>query len=382
MFTSRRARSVLLCLITSLALFGIPQWSVTAIAQEASVFRLTLPPRIIAVPGVEMNLYFANTTLVPAGQGMVYEVDCKLGSSDAKRWTLTATQENVGEVPMIVRAKDPSGAIVQTASTVVTVVPQTAGADRQIRLLIIGDSLTHATVYPNEIARLLNEPGNPQWQMLGTHKPGGAAEKVVHEGYGGWTWAAFNSRFAVDAAKPGSSSPFVFPGSDGKPVLDMPRYFDERCGGERPDFVVIKLGINDCFGFNPNDSKQLDSQIDGMFQQAETLLTELRRTVPAAEIGICLTTPGNARDEAFVANYQDRYPRWGWRQIQHRLVERQLTHFAMREAEHITLIPTELNLDTVDGYPDNNAVHPNTHGYQQIGKTVYSWLKWRLSLAN
>lgn len=373
------ARNIVLCLFTAFALIAVPRPSASVVAQETSVFRLTLPPRIFAVPGVEMNLYFANTTLVPADQQMVYEVDCRLGTADANRWTLTATPADVGEVPLMVRAKDPSGAIVQTASTVVTVVPQTTGADKHIRLLIIGDSLTHATVYPNEIARLLNEPGNPQWKMLGTHRPGSAAEKVAHEGYGGWTWTAFNTRFAADASKPGSSSPFVFAGSDGKPVLDMTRYFDERCGGERPDFVIIKLGINDGFAFNPNDAKQLDSQIDGIFQQAETLLSELRKSAPAAQIGICLTTPGNARDEAFVANYQDRYPRWGWRQIQHRLVERQIAHFANREDTSITLIPTELNLDIVDGYPDNNAVHPNTYGYQQIGKTVYSWLKWRLN---
>ena len=43
------------------------------------------------------------------------------------------------------------------------------------------------------------------------------------------------------------------------------------------------------------------------------------------------------------------------------------------------LIPTELNLDVVDGYPPDNAVHSNALGYQQIGRTVYSWLKWRLA---
>ena len=38
-------------------------------------------------------------------------------------------------------------------------------------------------------------------------------------------------------------------------------------------------------------------------------------------------------------------------------------------------MPTELNLDPVDGYPNNNGVHPNPAGYAQIGGRFYAWLK-------
>ena len=42
----------------------------------------------------------------------------------------------------------------------------------------------------------------------------------------------------------------------------------------------------------------------------------------------------------------------------------------------IYVVPTHLNLDPIDGYPDNNGVHPNAVGYQQIGTSLYCWLKW------
>jgi lysophospholipase L1-like esterase len=328
---------------------------------------------------VETNIYFANTVLNQPEQELAFEVDCSLGNSDALHWSLTAKRSDVGSMPLTLRVKDSVGEVLESASTTVNIVSADAGIGKAIRLLIVGDSLTHASVYPNEIARLLDGAGNPKWQMLGTHKPSGAAANVAHEGYGGWTWAAFNSRFSVDATKPGSSSPFVFPGADEKPALNVTRYFDERCHGVRPDFIIVKLGINDCFGFNANDAKVLDTQIDGVFDQAEKLLAEFRQAAPEAEIGICLTTPGNSRDEAFVANYKDQYPRSGWNRIQHRLVERQLEQFGAREDDRIYLVPTELNLDTVDGYPNNNSVHPNAVGYQEIGRTVFAWLKWRLS---
>ena len=348
-------------------------------ADDDRSFRLTLPPQIYAVPEVEMSVYFANTVLSSPDQKLSFEVDCPLGHYDEHHWTLTAKSADVGSVPLTLHVKDAAGAVVESATATVTIVPSDAGTGKDIRLLIVGDSLTHASVYPNEIARLFGEPGNPKWQMLGTHKPSGAAEHVAHEGYGGWTWAAFNSRFVADARKPGDSSPFVFADSEGKPALNVARYLDERCGGAHPDFIVVKLGINDCFGFNPDDEKQLDTQIESVFEQAEKLLAEFRRAAPDAEIGVCLATPGNSRDEAFVANYKDSYPRWGWRKIQHRLVERQLTQFGNRELERIFLVPTELNLDIVDGYPIDNAVHPNAQGYHQIGRTVFAWLKWRLS---
>ena len=63
--------------------------------------------------------------------------------------------------------------------------------------------------------------------------------------------------------------------------------------------------------------------------------------------------------------------------IQHRLVQRMLERLSNRESEGIHLVPTELNLDPVDGYPNNNGVHPNATGYAQIGASFYSWMKSR-----
>ena len=52
-----------------------------------------------------------------------------------------------------------------------------------------------------------------------------------------------------------------------------------------------------------------------------------------------------------------------------------LERFSGREKDGIHLVPTELNVDPVDGYPNNNGVHPNAFGYSQIGASFYSWMK-------
>jgi len=217
--------------------------------------------------------------------------------------------------------------------------------------------------------------------MLGTFKPGNAAEGVAHEGYGGWTWLRFATHYEPepDGTYKKRSSPFVYLGADGKPVLDVKRYFDQECGGERPDFVTFLLGINDCFGANPEDPANLDARIDAMFAQADVLIAAFREAAPDADLGLCVTTPPNSRESGFEANYKGAYHRWGWRRIQHRLVLRELEKFIGREAEHLFVVPTELNIDPVDGYPDNNGVHPNAVGYKQIGASLYAWLKARLA---
>ncbi len=343
--------------------------------------QLTLPPEVYAVVGQPMSIYYDNIVLTETPQDYRFRFDGPIGQQEDRRWTVQPQAAHVGPHRLTVSVSDNSGRTLGQASTALRVIPANAGQTRSVKLLIIGDSLTAATTYSNQIASLLSLPGNPQWTMLGTNRPASAAQGVQHEGYGGWTWNAFVTRFKPDAPPSGKgrNSPFVFAGSDGQPALDLPRYFRDSCQEQVPDYVTIMLGINDCFGLKPDDPAAIDAGIDKMFQHADTLLAALRQAAPQAEIGLCLTTPPNARESGFEANYKGRYHRWGWKRIQHQLVQRQLQHFATRQKDKLFIVPTELNLDPWDGYPENNGVHPNAEGYKQIGDSIYAWLKSRLA---
>jgi len=347
----------------------------------ADSLRLLLPERMFAVAGVETNIYFDNIVLTQQPAAYKFEFASDLGSLQERRWTFTPTADQVGVHALAVTVRDEGGSVVGRGSTQLHVAPSQSDTATSIKILFVGDSLTHASAYPNEVARLLAQPGNPAWKMLGTHKPKGAAEGVVHEGYGGWTWQRFVSHYEPnpDGTYRKRSSPFVFLGDDGKPTLDVQRYFAESCGGERPDLVFFLLGINDCFSADPEDWQAIYKRIDDMLRHAETLLAAFHKAVPDAELAVCLTTPPNAREAGFEANYKGRYHRWGWKRIQHRLVERLISHFADRETSQLFIVPTQLNLDPLDGYPENNGVHPNGLGYRQIGASLHAWLKWRLA---
>jgi len=348
-----------------------------ASAAKAVELQLTLPSEFYAVVDSEMSVYFAETILAEQTTEFQFQATCEIGLQEANRWRVVPKAGDVGRHKFTLSVADAEGNRLATATSTLVVAPVDAGKNRKLRLLIVGDSLTHASEYPNEIARLLGRPGNPVFTMLGTHKPGSAAAGVAHEGYGGWTWQRFVEHYEPepDGTYRKMSSPFVFLGEDGKSGLDVPRYIAEHCDGVAPDVVIFKLGINDCFHASVESTVAIDETIDRMFTYADRLVAAFREAAPQARLGICLTTPGNARNGAFEANYNDPLRRWRWRQIQHRLVQRQIEHFGKRREEGLFIIPTELNLDTVDGYPANNGVHPNSAGYVQIGTTIYAWLK-------
>ncbi|NQV26565.1 MAG: SGNH/GDSL hydrolase family protein [Rhodopirellula sp.] len=377
---------------TLLAAVAVLLSTVSQAAADEQPLRLTLPSEVYAVVGVEMNVYFDNVVLTETPEAFRFEVQCDVGQVEARRWKFTPTVNDIGSHSLLVSVTDSGGKDRGGKTTRLIVVPADAGADREVKLLIVGDSLTHATAYPNEIARLLSRDGNPKWKMLGTHRPSSAADGVAHEGYGGWTWQRFVTHYEPnpDGTYRKRSSPFVFLGKEGKPELNVARYFDENFNGERPDVVFFLLGINDCFGANPDDPMAIDERIDLMLKPAGILLEEFHNAAPDADLAICVTTPPNARESGFEANYKGRYHRWGWKRIQDRLVERLLAKYETKTTSpddqpgqgqkhgHLFVVPTQLNIDPVDGYPENNGVHPNGFGYQQIGASIYSWLKWRL----
>lgn len=351
-----------------------------ALGEKPGSLELVLPPVYHGVAGQEMNVYFDNVILSEKPEAFRYEVACGVGRVEGLRWT--AVPEAAGRHEWKLTVRDGQGAVLEEAGMTVLVAPKEAGAGKALSLLIVGDSLTNASHYPNEMARLLSGPGNPEWKMIGTHRPGSAKPGVAHEGYGGWKWADFLTKHdpkgggvtAGPLARK-STSPFLFADEAGLVTLDLKRYFQENAEGRAPQVVTFLLGINDCFGASPTDRAAMAVKIDEVLDHAEKLLAEFRKAAPQAALAVGLTTPPNARESGFEANYKGRYHRWGWKNIQHRLVRRMIERLGGREGEGIYLVCTELGLDPVSGYPVDNGVHPNVAGYAQVGGAFYGWLK-------
>lgn len=172
--------------------FFIATWLVmtaVTVAQEPPEpakldLRLTLPATAFAVVGAPIGVDFDNIVLTPTPEDYRFVVDCAIGETTAGRWTVTPKETDVGDHPWRVTVWKGDEKVDEQSMTW-RINPPTAGSRTDVSLLLVGDSLTHATVYPNDLARRLSAPGQPKWTMLGTHRPASAAMGVAHEGYGG-----------------------------------------------------------------------------------------------------------------------------------------------------------------------------------------------------
>ena len=364
-------------------------------ALPKNTVKLQLPPAIYAVPGIESCIYFDNVVNVINPDNYVFDVKCTKGRNDQKRWRFTPTEKDKGSFELELTVISDKG-IEAVGKTQVYVTPADAGKGKDIAVMVIGDSLTAASMYPQRIYDLLKENGNPTVKFLGT--TGRKDSLAKHEGYGGWKWSTFMTKKEATKVAAGTTpsprhraSPFLF---DGK--FDLTRYLKTHHNGRTPDFITIQLGVNDCFG--AVDSNQAET-IATILQNADNLLAALRKEAPNAIIGVGLVTPGARSQDAFGSNYANGQTRWQYKKNQHALNAAMLKKFANYPDKKVFLVPTCVNLDCENNYPSrkeavngpdfkgntrvmvrqSNGVHPAPAGYKQMGDTFYCWIKYQLA---
>lgn len=368
-------------------------FAVSTYAQDK--LRTLLPPRIYSATGQEVNVYFDNVVLTPNYRNFIFDVNCAKGRQDSARWEITPKDSDIGKFPFELNVLDSENKKIALAKSEIVIVSKDAGAGKSFSILIIGDSLTDASVYPNELKKLLAANGNPDVKFIGSHAGRGQAAdggKVPHEGRGGWKWSDFCKVYDLSKSDYKAKSPFLFPDANGKPVLDFKKYLDKYNEGKAPDFITVFLGTNDVFLANDDT---VDKKLDEIFAYADILLGEFRKAAPHCKIGLITTLPPSASQDAFGENYACGQTRWQFRRNQHRLVERLYQKFGDSGKDGISIIPAYVNVDCENNYPVKNSpvnarskkpfsrpcngVHPANEGYFQIADTLFSWIKYKLS---
>lgn len=363
-----------------LVLFGI--------GTKGDSLKLLLPPAIYATPGVESNVYFDNIVLTLNPNLYFFDVDCEKGRNEAKRWTYVPKPGDAGEYPWKVKVLNSDNEVVAEGETKIIVTDTTdLNKDETVSLLMVGDSLTNGTVYVRRVNELFQSDETPSVKFVGSHAGRGrprGKDGVVHEGYSGWTWGAFCERWKEKVDGYRSRSPFLTM-KDGEKKLDVQAYFDRINQGAAPDYVTFMLGTNDVFGC---DDATIDDAIKKTFANMDTLLDALAKAAPKAKIGVALTPPPSASQDAFGNNYKCGQTRWQFKRNQHKLVAAMLDKFS--DDENISVVPVFVNLDTDNGFPTkeaaivhgskekiqrpSNGVHPSSLGYRQIGDSFFNWL--------
>lgn len=365
--------------------------------------KLILPEIIQAVPGVELNLYFDNVCLVINPANYVFDVTCSHGMQQAERWSYTPKANDVNDSPFVLEVRDENNTVIARAKSTIRVVAADAGAAEDKTVLMIGDSLTAWSIYPQHLLDICQGEGNPGITLVGSHQPeykprtAKISEWVRHEGYSGWRTDTFTTRFTGIARtgldrRSNCGSPFIYEDAEGVPKLDFERYCREYNDSKAPDFVTLFLGCNDTMYAK---DENIEATIDRMLGHYDVLLEMIRSVNKDTRIGVIMPVPPAATQDAFGTIYKSGLTRWQYKRNQHRAVERMIERYGGREKENISLIPAYANLDTLNNYPRallptnvhsplkverlHNGVHPSKEGYFQIGDSIYCWIKACLS---
>ena len=391
--------TMLICLAVLMIAFAL---LVTKNTPEKKTVPLLLTEKIYAVPGIECSIYFNNVVTAINYKNYAYEVLCDIGRTDAARWRVIPEDKDIGEHKLTIRVHDENG-IIAEAETIVCVTAPIA-EKKEMSLLIMGASQTGAVGYPERVFELMKAEENVKFSMVGTNSGGYAAPVpggVAHEGYGGWGWNSFFTRYGIDEspdndglhpARPWNrNSRFLFPDGKGGFKFDLKAYCDKYNQGNVPDTLIIMLGINNIFC--AKSDKEIDKiWLTEIYPYMKRIVEEFRKLAPQITIAFCTPTPGAFTQDAFGENYQCAYTLWQWRK-NHCYYMKKLFN-AVKEF-NVDLIPIHAVVDGDNGYPvkeeqvnqrseqlvsrQSNAIHPNPSGYGQMGDCVFCYLKHALN---
>ena len=355
--------------------------------------RLQLPEKIYAVPGIECNIYFENIFLTLNPANFAFEVKCKKGRCDEKRWHFIPKKSDVGTCDLLLNVYDDNG-LVASASTQLAVIPADAGKGKTVSLLQIGSSsisMRHA--FPSHIYNLFQGEGNPVLKMVGENGPGwpDKIKDVRHEGYGGWSYTDFTTAGRKPRPRNPNArmNPFWNPETK---ALDFAAYFQKNNGGKAPDFITVTLGGND---ITPYDDARIDEGLVKTRKRAESFLSALRKAAPEAVIGLTLGGYCSKSQDAFGNNYNCTLHRWQFLKNSFKL-RSMLVDLVRKSPElKLHLVPMYCAHDNENNVykrkeaanfrnsarvmRESNGLHPVASGYQQAGDCYYAWMKAQLN---
>lgn len=325
-------------------------------------YDLVLPPIIPAQTGSEINIYFDNLI---AGNSDRYDFAAvsSIGRHLNERWT--AVPDKPGDYDLRIEIYDDHGVCLSAADTVICIRDKQAGAEPAKNILFIGDSITDAGRYTQELLRLFDEEGLT-YSLVGAR----GLFPNVHEGRGGWTI----SKFFKD-----EESPFVKEG-----IFSFAHYI-HSLGSDGITDVGIFLGINDVF--HPATDDEVEAIIHLQLAMLEAMMEDIAQFDPRIRLHIIMPIPPSRFQDSFGYSYGAGQTRKRYKRNLMMWNVELMRRFSNRSERRINLIPAYVNLDTIHsmesaeeplnsrnskaGMRQSNGVHPAEAGYLQIADTIY-----------
>lgn len=313
---------------------------------------LALPPKIYGVVGKELNIYFKNI-IDQKDTTLDFDVTSSFGKQMTDRLTVVPEQATTTTIG-ISAYKDYEQVGTGSTSLVTTNI-----ATKDVKVLYFGDSTVNAGGVTKRLLDLYSaEPSS--LTLLGSR---GLDSTNRYEGRGGWSGATYRTPTEIY----GAGNPFYNPA---KSDFDFNYYMTQQ-GYSGLDHFIIQLGINDTFGMTSDEA--LQTKIDTILSDFDYIINDVKSYDPNIKVGITVTIPPNARQDAFGTAYGTGQTQWRYKRNNAIWGQRLIAHYKNKEDQGIYLVPMQHDIDTNNNIAD--AVHPIQSGYDQMGNSVYAYLK-------
>jgi len=347
----------------------------TAFADDVDIL---LPASDVAVVGHEYNIY-KNTVVFSSRPVEDYDIAVWLDDSSVQAynyhevWRFTPAKTGTYTLKMRVRDVKDHNTVYAEKTMALEVIEDSAVTGKKV--LFLGDSLTAAGVYPNEIEKNLSEGGITSIGTVSVTRDNADMDfTVMCEGRSGWaTWDYAGTK--VDSKTRFSSDSNVFRNPETN-LFDFGYYMTAYHPDVKLDAVCLNLGTN---GIGANTST-----ITGMNE----LIARIREYDDTLPILIHIPIPVVGQDKyagvASQSNNTSPYMRMRW----YELARAYITNYEGK-MEDVYLVPVYMNMDTEHDFPTETVAissrnpaeitrvsngHPNVYGYRKMADVYFAWL--------
>ncbi|HQO10762.1 MAG TPA: SGNH/GDSL hydrolase family protein [Clostridiales bacterium] len=347
------------------AIFLITALSINFLFSQIDSVYLHLPDSLYTTSESKFSVYYTNLIRGRFENKEQIIVNCEVGYPDSMKYNLDSL--TAGIYKFNIQINDSNGLLIEESESNLIVTENEVNYSDTLEILMIGDSYTWSGIY-NKHVKDLYANSNNMIKLSGSNFNSssnyyGIDNQIFHEGYSGKSWFWFIAY---------EESPFVFD-SD----VDFDRYVNEILQGKEPHIITIFLGINDIGSGDPSSIETIDQRIDIIFTRMNILMSSIISSCPNTQIGIVLTPPTNERVETYTnPDLPDYFER---KRMHHRLAQRYEDYFNNINNPRISVIPVNVNIDTFNGFGTTDSIHPNIFGYNQIGDSIYGWIKYQIS---
>jgi len=351
------------------------------VATSTSLFaQLTNPSTIYWLAGKELSVYFNNTVIAGLGKkadSLYNSVLSSYGKFLEKKYRVVAPSLDFG---FTLRTENGTNLISKTTN--VKVAPTTNGNGITRKILTIGDSTVNAAYTIFKINQYFSTDVM-NTNFIGTREGNG----VKHEGRSGWAFSNYNTDFP--------DNPFW---NSGTSSFDFSYYLSstsQTMGAN--DWVFIQLGINDFFPSSILDNSfDVDARLTSVQGYLDDMIASIHAHNADIRIGISVTIPPAISQDAtgYSLNSSiyslEYYVKKGLAKWWKYLLD--TYDNTTSAANKIYLVSTNICIDRENNFPtttmqidainttmetvQNNDVHPDTTGYEQMSLPYIGIIKY------